>query len=358
VTVERDVALAPLTTFGLGGAARYFVTARTEEQLIGALRFAQEQRLAAVLLGGGSNLVVSDAGWDGVVIRIASRGVESERAGERVRLTVQAGEPWDELVAMSVAQGLSGLECLSGIPGLTGATPIQNVGAYGCEVADVIESVRVVERATLAVSEIAASECGFGYRTSAFKRDKERWAVLGVRFVLAVGGAAKIAYSELARALAPGAERDLAAVRATVLGLRRQKSMVLDAGDENRRSAGSFFLNPIVPEQDAVRVAEYAVAEGLCARVEEVPRYAAEGGVKLAAGWLIERSGLHKGMRSTSGTFGLSSRHALSIVHHGGGSSAELIAFARELRARVLSTFGIQLEPEPVFLGFAPDFVF
>lgn len=358
MSVERDVPLAPLTTFRLGGPATGFTTARSEAEVIGALGWALERGVPAVLLGGGSNLVVSDAGYDGLVIRIASRGVEAARDGVQVRWTVQAGEPWDELVAASVEQGLAGLECLSGIPGLTGATPIQNVGAYGREVAEVIESVRVVDRADLTVREIAGGACGFGYRTSLWKREPERWAVLAVRFALTVGGAAKIAYAELARALpaGTGAAHDLAAVRATVLALRRQKSMVIDPGDENRRSAGSFFLNPIVAAEEADRVAGYAVAQGLCARAEEVPRYPAVGGVKLAAGWLIERAGLHKGMRSRTGSFGLSSRHALSIVHHGGGTSAELVTFARTIRARVHDTFGIHLHPEPLFLGFPPDF--
>jgi UDP-N-acetylmuramate dehydrogenase len=308
------------------------------------------------ILGGGSNLVVSDAGWDGLVIAMAQRGIELSVHGATADLDVAAGEPWDELVATTVERDLAGLECLSGIPGLVGATPIQNVGAYGQEVAMTIRSVRVLDRATLEVHELEPADCGFGYRTSVFKRNPERCVALAVRFSLRLGGEPLLAYAELQRALGTSrAAPSLSQVRAAVLALRRDKSMLLDARDENRRSAGSFFLNPIVDGATAERVAQHALAQGWVARTEDVPRFAAEGGqVKLAAAWLIERTGARKGERR--GAFGISSRHALALVHHGGGSSAQLIAFARELRDRVRAQLGVELVPEPAFLGFGADF--
>jgi UDP-N-acetylmuramate dehydrogenase len=356
--MERDVPLAPLTTLELGGAARYFVRARDEATLIDALRWAHERSLEVAILGGGSNLVVSDAGFPGLVIAIALRGVELSLQGATAELTVAAGEPWDEVVAMSVERDLAGLECLSGIPGLTGATPIQNVGAYGQEVAMTIRAVRVLDRATLRVHELPPGDCGFGYRKSRLKQNPERCVVLAVRFALRVGGEALVAYPELQRALGVGpggAPPPLAEVRAAVLALRRSKSMVLDASDENRRSAGSFFLNPIVDAKQAERVVERALARGWVARADEVPRFAAEDGrVKLAAAWLIERAGARKGERR--GAIGISSSHALALVHHGGGTSAELVAFARELQGRVRAELGIELEAEPAFLGFGAGF--
>jgi UDP-N-acetylmuramate dehydrogenase len=360
VALEREVALAPYTTFGLGGPARYFARATSERALIDALGFAQAQGLKVAILGGGSNLVVADRGFPGLVIQIALRGLEIALRGAVAELHAMAGEPWDGLVESCVARDLAGLECLSGIPGLTGATPIQNVGAYGQDVAQVIARVRVLDRRTLAVAELEPSECGFGYRTSAFKRDPERCVVLGVSFRLQLGGEPLVAYAELERALARRAEpRTLAAVRSAVLELRRGKSMLFDPQDENGRSAGSFFLNPVVTAAQAERIVELALQHGLCARAEEVPRFpAGDDRVKLAAAWLVEHAGGHKGLRSASGALGISTRHALALVHHGGGTSAELIAFARELRDRVQERFRVELTPEPVFMGFDPDFRF
>jgi UDP-N-acetylmuramate dehydrogenase len=332
------------------------VTAHDEATVIEALRFAREQGLAVAILGGGSNLVVSDQGFDGLVIAMAQRGVELVLRGTTAELGALAGEPWDELVAMSVARDLAGLECLSGIPGLTGATPIQNVGAYGQEVAHTIRSVRVLDRASLRVHELEPGQCGFGYRSSALKRDPDRFVVLAVHFALRVGGAPTLAYAELQRALGgSGGPPTLTAVRQAVLGLRRSKSMLIEPGDENRRSAGSFFLNPVLEPAAAERVVQRALAAGIATSAEQIPRFAADGGrVKLAAAWLIERAGFAKGERR--GAIGISSRHALALVHHGGGRSAELIAFARELRDRVQAVFGVELEPEPALLGFGPQF--
>jgi UDP-N-acetylmuramate dehydrogenase len=350
------VSLAPHTTLGLGGAARFFVTARDEAAVAEALRVARAEQLELAILGGGSNIVISDDGFDGLVLAMAQRGIELSVQGATALLTAQAGEPWDEIVAMSVARDLAGLECLSGIPGLVGATPIQNVGAYGQEVADAITAVRVLDRNTLRVHELEPSSCGFRYRDSAFKREPGRFVVLAVSFALQVGGEPTLAYAELAQALqARGAAPSLASVREAVLQLRRAKSMLIDADDENRRSVGSFFTNPVVSTGAADRLVQLLLREGIVAREQDVPRFvAADGRVKLAAGWLIERSGLRKGLRR--GSVGLSSCHALALVHHGGGSSAELIAFAREVRDHVRMRFAVELTPEPVFLGFGSGF--
>ena len=348
--------LAPLTTLELGGNARCFVRAESDATLIDALRWASARGMQAAILGGGSNVVVSDAGFDGLVIATAQRGVEVVLRGATAEITAAAGEPWDELVALTVERDLAGLECLSGIPGLVGATPIQNVGAYGQEVAMAIRAVRVLDRATLRVHELEPGECGFGYRSSAFKRNPDRCVVLSVRFALRLGGEPLVTYAELARALgAANAAPSLAAVRDAVLELRRGKSMLLEPGDENRRSAGSFFLNPVVDAATAEHVVQHALDVGWVARAEDVPRFPADGGqVKLAAAWLLERAGARKGERR--GAFGISSRHALALVHHGGGHSAELVAFARELRDRVRAEIGVELAAEPVFLGFGADY--
>ncbi|MDD9935692.1 MAG: UDP-N-acetylmuramate dehydrogenase [Myxococcales bacterium] len=345
------MALAPRTTLELGGAARHFITAEDDATVAEALRWAGEQQLPVAILGGGSNLVVADAGFDGLVIAMAQRGVEITMRGATAQVIARAGEPWDALVAMTVERDLSGLECLSGIPGLVGATPIQNVGAYGQEVAETIASVRVLDRAAGQVHVLDNGQCGFRYRDSAFKRDPERHVVLSVTFALTLGGEPALRYAELVEALAPaGATPDLASVRETVIALRRDKSMVIDPDDENRRSAGSFFTNPIVSAEQAARVVQQALDEGLVERAAQVPQYPADGErVKLAAGWLIERAGFAKGTRR--GHVGISSRHALGLVHHGGATTAELLDLAREVRDGVQRRFGVTLVPEPVLLG-------
>jgi UDP-N-acetylmuramate dehydrogenase len=344
VAIATGVPLAPLTTLELGGSAQFFAEATDEATVAEGLRWAAARGVPVFVLGGGSNLVVGDAGFDGLVLRVAPRGLTF--SGAEV-LEARAGEPWDEVVAAAVARDLAGLECLSGIPGLTGATPIQNVGAYGQEVAETIRSVRVLERHTLTVKELPPAACGFGYRDSAFKRAPDEHVVLSVTFALRPGGPPTLRYAELRDAVAPGSS--LAEVRDAVVALRRKKSMVLDPADPNRRSAGSFFMNPVVSERDANRVAAQAVGEGLIARAEDMPRYPAGDRVKLAAGWLIERSGLAKGLRR--GPVGISTRHALALVHHGGGQTRDLLALARHIRDTVYTQFAIRLVPEPVFLN-------
>jgi UDP-N-acetylmuramate dehydrogenase len=349
--VATDVPLAPLTTLELGGPARFFVRAEDEATVAEALQWAKGRGLPVFVLGGGSNLVVADAGFDGLVLQVALPGLWFRDEGGEVLVEAGAGQPWDALVGEAVGRGLAGVECLSGIPGFVGATPIQNVGAYGQEVGDSIRRVRVLDRSSLAVSELGPDDCGFGYRDSNFKRVPDRYIVLAVTFALRPGGAPTIKYPELRQALA--GEPTLPEVRSTVVALRRRKSMVIDPADENRRSAGSFFMNPIVPAADADRIARQAVVEGLVTDASQVPRFPASGGVKLAAGWLIEKAGITKGFRQ--GPVGISSRHALALVHHGGGKTAELLALARLVRDTVAVRFGVRLIPEPVMLGASLD---
>jgi UDP-N-acetylmuramate dehydrogenase len=353
LTVAEDVPLAPLTTLELGGPARFYVEAAGEAEVLEALDFGARRGVPIFVLGGGSNLVVPDAGFPGLVIRLTGRGVAFREAGDEVICDVAAGEPWDGVVAQAVGRGLAGLECLSGIPGSAGATPIQNVGAYGQEVADTVRWVRALDRRTGAVVDLAPADCAFAYRDSAFKHDPGSHVVLRVAFGLRPGGPPTVRYAELTRALA-GATADLAAVRAMVLALRRRKSMVIDPADPNRRSVGSFFTNPIVPVATADELARRAAAEGLAPTPEAVPRFpAGPGRAKLAAAWLIERAGFDKGL--SRGAVGLSTAHALALVHHGGGCTAELLALAREIRAGVQARFGLWLVPEPIVLGAHPD---
>ena len=350
--------LAPLTTLELGGPAGSFVEAADEQTVIAALGWAKTHGLGVLPLGGGSNLVVGDAGFPGLVLRIGLRGVFYEAGDDITLVRAQAGEPWDALVSDTVDRGLAGLECLSGIPGLVGATPIQNVGAYGQEVAETIRVVRVVDRRSLQVSELSPERCAFSYRDSAFKRDPDRWVVLAVTFALRTDGTAGVRYRELEQALAARAARpasapSLAAVRDAVLALRRGKSMVLDPADPNRRSVGSFFVNPIVPVAEADRLVARLLTENVVADAAEVPRFpAGPDRIKLSAGWLIERAGLCKGLRR--GAVGISSRHALALVHHGGGTTAQLLALADEVRVTVAARFGVTLVREPVVVGVAP----
>jgi UDP-N-acetylmuramate dehydrogenase len=342
--LEEHVPLAPRTTFGLGGTARWFCRATTDDALLEALRWAKARGVEVAFLGGGSNLVVADAGFDGLVVELAQRGRQAAARGGRQHLRAAAGEDWDALVAWAVEEGWAGLECLSGIPGRVGATPIQNVGAYGQDVGQTLTSVAAIDLATLEPREFRNEECAFAYRHSRFKAAPGRFVVTAVTFALPIGGPPMLAYGELERAF-EGRTPTLAAVRDTVIALRRRKSMVLDPEDPNGRTAGSFFTNPLVAPEVARRVEAIAIEQGLGA----VPSWPAGDRVKLAAGWLIEKAGMTRGTRR--GHVGLSSAHALALVHHGGGTTAELVDFAREVRDAVRGRFGVTLVPEPVFLG-------
>jgi UDP-N-acetylmuramate dehydrogenase len=339
--------LSELTTLRLGGPARAIVEARSEAELLAAVRKAEGPLL---LVAGGSNLVIADDGFPGTVLRVLTGGVEERERAGRIELTVQAGEDWEPFVARCVAEGLAGVESLSGIPGSVGATPIQNVGAYGQEVAETIVSVRVLDRERDAVEELPAGDCGFAYRSSAFKRHPGRWVVLSVTFALERRElSAPLTYAELARtlAVAPGEGAPLADVRAAVLGLRRGKGMVLDAADPDTVSAGSFFTNPILEEEAFAALERRAAEQGRPPRFPEP-----DGRVKTSAAWLIERAGFERGHGDPSG-IAISGKHTLALTNRGAGTTAELLALAREIAGGVRERFGVSLEPEPTLVGVA-----
>jgi UDP-N-acetylmuramate dehydrogenase len=339
------VALAPLTTLELGGTARFFLDVGDRVELDEALRWARAESLPVTVLGGGSNVVVADSGLEGVVLRLGLSGYSVERRGGMARVTVAAGEPWDLVVARTVDDGLAGLECLSGIPGRTGATPIQNVGAYGAEVSEVVTEVHVLDRRDLVERRLDGEGCAFRYRGSRFRSEPDRYVVLSVSFLLRCDGRGRVRYPELASMLAGASAPEPARVREAVLELRRSKSMVLDPEDPNRRSVGSFFLNPVLTRGDLD-----ALSRRLGGSLE-VPRFELEDGrFKVPAAWLVEHAGYRRGTRT--GRVGVSSRHSLALVHHGGGTAAELVSLAAEIRRGVRRLTGIDLMPEPTFVGF------
>ncbi len=338
--------LSNWTSLGLGGPAQYFVEVHSQGELEEALRWAGENKAPVRILGGGSNLVVADRGVSGLVIRMATTGVQIVDCGDDVILSAAAGTNWDEVVAESVEAGLAGLECLSGIPGTVGATPIQNVGAYGVEIADVLGAVHVLDRTSSVHRRLGPAECGFGYRTSRFRILPDRFVITGIDLRLRPKGQPVIRYPELARAVSGRAAQSTPAdVRAVVLELRRNKGMVL--GDDFPGSVGSFFVNPIVDAAGLAR-AESGVEGG-----DRLPRFEAGAGFKLPAAWLIEHSGFERGYRD--GPIGLSDHHALALVHLGGGRTADLIDLAGRIRRRVHEVFGMTLQAEPVFWGVRPE---
>jgi UDP-N-acetylmuramate dehydrogenase len=351
--LRERVPLASLTTIGIGGPARWFVEAATVQEVEQALSWAANEGLPTFVLGGGSNLLIADEGFPGLVLRVALRGEEEERDGDAVILRAAAGEPWDALVERTIAAGLGGFECLSGIPGCAGATPIQNVGAYGQEVAETVVEVEALSRCGDGRRRFAAAECGFAYRDSVFKREeRDRWVITAVTFRLRRGAPPALRYAELARHLeAAGGEVDLARVREAVLALRRRKGMVLDPNDDDTRGDGSFFMNPVVPAAVLDGVLDRIAARGLAP--ESVPRYPAGEATKLSAAWLIEQAGFRKG--HCHGNVGISSKHSLAIVNRGGGTAREVVELVREIRARVEDAFGVLLVPEPNFIGFGED---
>lgn len=351
---EHDAAIAPLTTMRVGGPAATLVTAETTDEIVAAVREVDASGQDLLVVSGGSNLVVADDGFGGVVVRIANRGitVESQDACSGVFVTVAAGEPWDEFVAHAVAQGWSGVEALSGIPGLTGATPVQNVGAYGQEVAQTIARVRVYDRAKGEVRTFAGADCAFTYRHSRFK-GTDRYVVLEVSFQLALGDlSAPVAYADLARQLGVelGERVPLADAREAVLAQRRLRGMVLDAQDHDTWSCGSFFTNPIVTSAEFEtllgRVAERVGPDG-----PVPPRFdGADGTVKTSAAWLIDKAGFGKGYKMP-GPAALSTKHTLAITNRGDATAADVAALAREVRDGVHEAFGVTLVNEPVFVG-------
>jgi UDP-N-acetylmuramate dehydrogenase len=359
--LEENKPLAPFTTFGIGGPARWFVEAASEEEIAEAAAWAQEHALKLFVLGGGSNLLVSDAGFDGLVLRVRLRGImamntsdESGQAEQRI-YRVAAGEDWNGFVERSVLENCAGLECLAGIPGTVGGTPVQNVGAYGQEVASAIERVRAYDLQKHEFVEIAAAECGFAYRRSRFNSaNRERYIVARVDYRLTHGGAPTLRYAELQRAFAEGVQPSLAEVAAQVRRIRQSKGMLMVAGDPDCRSAGSFFKNPVVTNEQFRQIA--AAGEMAPPRFPAGPEAENPGGVKVPAAWLIEQAGFAKGY--ARGKAAISSRHTLALVNlgdqdgRGGAGATEILALASQITAAVESRFGIRLEMEPVMLGF------
>ncbi|HXE90216.1 MAG TPA: UDP-N-acetylmuramate dehydrogenase [Terriglobales bacterium] len=346
--IQEHIPLAPFTTLKVGGPARYFADAACVDDVRAAVDFARSRGVPLFVLGGGSNLVVADAGFPGLVLRIGLSGIEERREDGKAIFEAGAGEDWDTFVAHTVAQGCAGLECMSGIPGTVGGTPIQNVGAYGQEVAETIDSVRVLDLESNQIQELCNPACEFAYRSSIFNTSRRgRYVVLAVRFALEPGGAPRIAYADLKKHFAGrDGTPSLAETRQAVRQIRLSKAMLIVEGDEDCRSAGSFFKNPVVSEEQYRTLAQVAASRGL-----EVPRFtAANGQLKVPAAWLVEQSGFGKGY--ARGAVGISRRHALAVVNRGGATAAEIVALKDAIQARVEETFGIRLAPEPVFLGF------
>jgi len=349
--LREQVSLAPYSTFQIGGPARYFAEATAPGEIEEALGFAAGRSLPLFILGGGSNLVVADSGFRGLVLHVALRGVESRPAGDRVRVTAAAGESWDGLVERTVQNGWAGFECLSGIPGSVGATPIQNVGAYGQEVRETIVEVTAIDRTTGATRTFSNEECHFGYRRSRFKNEEpDRFVVLSVTYSLLPGGAPGIRYPDLQRYFTEAGlpQPTLRQVRDGVIEIRSRKGMVVRADDPDSRSAGSFFMNPIVEDDEADRFLERA-RERVPQEVR-IPLFEADGGKKLSAAWLVEHAGFGRGF--ALGNVGISSKHTLALVNRGGGTARELVALRDLIQSRVHEIFGVELHPEPNFVGF------
>lgn len=366
--IEENVPLAPLTSLGVGGAARYFARAETEDDCLAALAHARKNDLNVLILGGGSNLFVSDNGIDGLVLQVSIKGIKSEPPAPTGGLTqlsddlspknnklqptvtarasdciirAQAGEDWDDFVAHCVENDLAGVECLSGIPGFIGGTPVQNVGAYGQEVSETIVSVRCLDRTRNEIVELSNADCRFAYRTSIFNSTElDRYIVLSVTYNLTPGGDPKVSYKDLINYF-DGRTPTLKKVRDAVLKIRREKSMVIDPNDPNSRSAGSFFKNPVV---------KIAKLEEIKQTHDDVPYFAFGDKVKIPAAWLIENAGFHKGY--VLGKAGISTNHTLALINRGSATAAEIIALKDKIQAAVAAQFGIKLVPEPVFVGF------
>ena len=339
--IQENIQLAPLTTLKVGGAARFFVRAETEEQVVKAFEFTEENDLRLFILGGGSNVLISDDGFDGLVLQIALKGIES---AENI-VTAQAGEDWDNFVKICVDNDLQGIECLSGIPGFTGGTPVQNVGAYGQEVSETIEKVRVFDRKSKQVLELANSDCKFAYRASLFNTtEKNRFIVLAVTFKLNPHGEPKIVYRDL-REFFADKKPDLQETREAILEIRRAKSMVIDETDANSKSAGSFFKNPVVSTKKFAEIAETAKSRG----IKIVPNFPIdEITVKIPAAWLIENAGFKKGYQL--GNAGISTKHTLAIVNLGNAAAKDILLLKEQIQAKVKEKFDISLVNEPLIL--------
>jgi UDP-N-acetylmuramate dehydrogenase len=347
--------LAPLTTFGIGGLARWFVEATTEAEIEEAVAWSTGRGIDLFVLGGGSNLLISDAGFNGLVLKICLPDFDFiDSDNESKIICAGAGVPWDDCVNRAIASNCAGIECLAGIPGTVGGTPVQNVGAYGQEVSTVIDRVRAFDRHERAFVEMNAADCAFSYRRSRFNtNDRNRFIVTRVDYRLARDGAPTIRYPDLARALMETENPSLNEVAAAVRLIRQNKGMLLVEGDPNCRSAGSFFKNPVVREESVPEIAARSTGLSFTKKPPQFP--AGPGEVKLSAAWLIEEAGFHRGYRL--GKAGISRRHTLALVNYGdadqsGSSAAEILVLADQIRSTVESQFGVRLEIEPVLVGF------
>ena len=341
--IAENFPLAALTTFKIGGKARFFARATNENEVVAALNFAAENNLQVFILGGGSNVLIADEGFDGLVLQIALAGVSTfaEKDGT-IYVTAQAGEDWDEFVEFCVEKNLQGVECLSGIPGFVGGTPVQNVGAYGQEVSETIVSVRVYDRKSKEIKDLTNAECGFSYRASIFNTtEKNRYVVLAVTYALSFGGESKIVYKDLQNYFA-NEKPTLRQTRKAVCEIRAAKAMLVRQGGADSNSAGSFFKNPIVS------ASKFA---GIKKNAENMPFYKVDDeNVKIPAAWLIENAGFGKGY--VKGNAGLSAKHTLALTNRGNATAAEIIDLMRKIQAKIKEKFDIELKPEPVFVGF------
>lgn len=350
MTIQENVALAPLTTLQVGGPARYFVEAHRDEEVREAVDLAKTRNLPLFVLGGGSNLVVADSGWPGLVLHIAIGGLTCESTGNSVLFRVGAGYDWDAFVTQAVAQNCAGVECLSGIPGSVGGTPVQNVGAYGQEVAETIESVRALDTRTNEgrIVTLPRPACGFRYRSSIFNNEERgRYIILRVNYRLQRAGAPTLRYADLEKHFFESrTPPSLSAVREAVLQVRRGKGMMVVPGDSDSRSVGSFFKNPVLTAAQFRDIAARAASKGL-----EIPSYPAlDAQHKISAAWLVEHSGFSKGFRL--GAAGISKKHALALINPGGALARDIVHLKETIQERVRSEWGIALEAEPVFVGF------
>lgn len=341
--IDENVALAPLTTLNVGGAARFFAEVESEQELVDAVEFSRERGLPVFVLGGGSNVLVADRGFDGLVIRIANRGI----AFDGPNVTAAAGEDWDEFCGECVDRGLAGIECLSGIPGTVGGTPVQNVGAYGQEVSETIVVVRALDLETDRFIHLSNADCRFAYRASVFNTTRRgRYIVTAVTFQLVPNGAPKIAYRDLQDRFKHRSPT-LGETREAVRAIRSDKGMLVRQGGPDSNSAGSFFKNPVVTREQFAAVAGRAEALG----IGDVPHFdAGRDSIKIPAAWLIEKSGFPKGFRA--GNAGISTRHTLALTNRGGATAGEIIALKEVIAGRVRDEFGVDLVPEPIFVGF------
>ncbi len=353
MTIQENVSLAEFTTFKIGGKARFFVQAKSETEIVKALEFAEQNSLDIFILGGGSNVLIADEGFDGLVLLIALKGislgakadvpaVSISARKDRFFVTAQAGEDWDTFVNICVKRNLQGVECLSGIPGFVGGTPVQNVGAYGQEVSETIVSVRCFDRTTKKIKELTNAECAFAYRTSIFNTtEKNHYIVLAVTYALEENGAPKIVYADL-RNYFGDKEPTVSEIRNAVLEIRSAKSMVIDVCDINTKSAGSFFKNPIITREKLAKISESFGGEIPSFQVDE-------NHLKIPAAWLIEQADFYKGFKF--GNVGLSTKHTLAIVNLGNAQAKDVLALKNEIQTKVKERFGIELKPEPVFVG-------